>query len=722
MTQEQGAARRPSRRDDAVLLAALLEAIDAIPDGFVLYDDDGRLLHCNRAFLDFHGDFAEALVPGVPLPEPVRGEAETARRRRVLRAATRDQHCSAVECGPVCTDWIFCRAGGDGGSNREMFATTVDGRWMRIDEHRTSNGLVVGLRTDLSGLREMQHQLARSEAKFRTLFAMAPVGIVRTASDGRIVDANPAFAVITGSSPDDHRPLPDLFDPRDREAIAADLARGFEEDRYGPVERRMVGADGSEVVLSMEGTRVAGDDGSAFLWSILQDVTERRRAEAQIRHAAHHDVLTGLPNRKHLAEVLEGFLVEETVGALLLVDLDNFKAVNDTFGHEAGDFVLVEAGRRLRAGVRADDFVARLGGDEFAVVIGGPIRAAEAFDLAQGLVAALGRQVVGRGRAIRVGASIGVAIAPDHGREADAILRAADHALLEAKRAGRNRVVAFTPQLIAVHRRRGELGERIRRALYEDRVRPHYQPIVELETGRLLGFEALCRVGTGEEWRTPPMEAFRDPDLGRALDERMLDRVITDLVRWRAEGLAVGRIEVNVGEARFGEEGFVDDLSWRLERAGLEPASIGLEVTETILLDLACRSLPMRLERLRACGIAIALDDFGTGHASLAHLKSLPVDRVKIDRSFVADVIFDAASRAIVEALVRLGRGLGKEVVAEGIETGGQRRALMELGCRLGQGHFFSVPIAAAEVPALVAAIERRVVGAVLGKPGDHLR
>jgi diguanylate cyclase (GGDEF)-like protein/PAS domain S-box-containing protein len=721
MAEEQDAVQTPDRGDGAPPLADLLEAIDAIPGGFVLYDRAGRLLHCNRAFRTFHADVADALVPGAHFIDLLRAETETASWRAASGSPGGGRRCG-VDCGPVCAEWIACCSETHAGLRSEMYATTADGRWMRIDEHRTPNGLVVGLRTDLSDLRDVQRQLHQSEAKFRTLFAMAPVGIVRTTADGRIVDANPAFAVITGSSPDDLRPLADLFDPRDRAAVTGDLAQGFSEARYGPVERRMVGPDGRELVLSMEGTRAVDGDGAPFVWSILQDVTERRRAEAQIRHAAHHDTLTGLPNRKHLAEVLEGLLVEEKPVALLLVDLDNFKAVNDSFGHEAGDFVLVEAARRLRDGVRDQDVVARLGGDEFAVVIGGPIAESEVVACAERLVEALNRHVVGRGRAIRVGASIGLALAPEHGREGDAVLRSADHALLEAKRAGRNRVVVFTPELFAVHRRLGRLGEQIRRALAENRVVPHYQPIVHLESGYSRGFEALCRVETSAGWVTPPMEAFRDPDLGRALDERMIDRVLADLVRWRTAGLDVGRVHVNVGEARFGEERFVDDLLGRLDRAGLEPASIGLEVTETILLDLASRALPARLERLRGAGVSVALDDFGTGHASLTHLKALPVDRVKIDRSFVADVIFDPASRAIVEALVRLGRGLGKEVVAEGIETAGQWRAVVELGCRLGQGHFFSKAIAAGAVPAVVGAPDRHVAGAVLGKSMDHLR
>ncbi len=704
------------------LLGALLEAIDAVPDGFVLYDADDRLVLCNRAFRDFNPELATLMTPGVSFRELIAAKATAALRSCGLEQFVR--RTCGVDCGPTCVDWLDCRRGVHGRNHGVMFETTADGRWIRIDEHRTPSGMTVGLRTDLSDLRDVQDQLARSEAKFRTLFALAPIGIVRTSAEGRIVDANPAFAVVTGSSPDDERGFADLFDMRDRGGVFEDLRQGFGDGRYGPVERRLLGPEGSETVLSLEGTQVIGEDGVPYLWSILQDVTERKRGEARIWHAAHHDPLTGLPNRKRLAEVLDAALRAEGGAALFLVDLDNFKAVNDTFGHEVGDSVLVETAARLQEAVREGDFVARLGGDEFAVVLNGPLAPADALALAERLVDGLGRQVVRRGRAIRVGASVGVAHIPEHGDESEEILRSADHALLEAKRTGRNRVVAFTRPLGLARRRRVEARDTIVAALAEDRVHPHYQPIVDLESGAIRGFEALCRVRHGDAFEALTTDVFRDVDVGPALGARMIERVFADLATWGAAGLDVRRIDVNVCDADFADPRFEDRLLERLADWNETALPIGLEVTETTLLDLDLgrADLPRRLERLRARGVAIALDDFGTGHASLVHLKSLPVDRVKIDRAFVSDVVFDPASRAIVEALVRLGRGLGKEVVAEGIETAGQRRALLELGCRLGQGWYFAPPIEASEVVDLLASAERSVAAAKLGKFVSDLR
>lgn len=719
MARGEGRTATAKAQDGSDLLDALLEAIDSVPDGFVLYDSDDRLVLCNHAFRDFNPELSELLRPGVPFRELIAAKAAAASRGRAAEEAERAR--CGVDCAPGCVDWIECRHRTHGRAHGVMFETTADGRWIRIDEHRTPNGMTVGLRTDLSDLREVQSQLTRSEAKFRTLFAMAPIGIVRTSRAGRIVDANPAFAVVTGSGPDDARGFCDLFEVGDRDEVAGDLDRGFDDGHFGPVERRLIGPEGSETVLSLEGMRVIGEDGVPYLWSILQDVTERKRSEARIWHAAHHDSLTGLPNRKRLAEVLEATLTAGTGAALFLVDLDNFKTVNDTFGHQVGDAVLVETARRLREAVRREDFVARLGGDEFAVVLDGPLGDGEALASAERLVERLGRRVVHRGRAIRVGASVGMALIPDHGEAGEELLRSADHALLEAKRSGRNRVTAFTRPLGIARLRRVETRDTIAEALAADRIRPHYQPIVELESGEIRGFEALCRVRRGDGFEPLACEVFRDAEVGPALAARMVERVFADLEAWSAAGLDVGRIELNVCDTDFADANFEDRLLDRLARRQ-DLAPIGLEVTETTLLHLPHADLPRRLERLRAQGVAIALDDFGTGHASLVHLKTLPIDRVKIDRSFVADVVFDAASRAIVEAQVRLGRGLGKEVVAEGVETVGQCRALLDLGCRLGQGWYFAPAIGADAVADLLASGERSVAAAKLGKFVSDLR
>ena len=673
----------------------LLEAIDTIPEGFVVYDGDDRLLLCNRAFRELNAEIGDRIVPGVTFAELI-----AARERAAGTPSCSEPRCG-VDCGPRCADWLLCRTRAHGQPCGVMFETTDDGRWIRIDEHRTPGGLTVGLRTDLTDVRDAQAQLARSEAKFRTLYAMAPVGIVRTTLDGHIRDANPAFAVITGSSPDDTRAFPDLFDRRDAAAIRADMAAAGDVGAYGPVERRFVGPDGGEITLLVEGTLVVGPDGERSLWSILQDITERKRVEARISHAARHDALTGLPNRSHLsAELGSGrWTHAEARYGLLLIDLDNFKLGNDSPGHEAGDVLLRTVAQRLAAAVAPGDLVVRLGGDEFAILAEDVADTAALAERAARLFESLGDEILYHHRAIRIGVSIGMALAPIHAHEPAELLRFADMALYEAKRSDRNRAAVFTPAMEEANRRRYDLLSATRRALDEDRVVPHYQPIVDLATGELRGFEALCRV-VGGDTVVEPSEIFQYPEIGRAVDLRMLERVADDLARWRDIGFDFVHVSINVCDAEFWRDGFDARLLGALDARALDPTLLGIEVTETAFLADGDRALVPMLEALRRRGITLALDDFGTGYASLTHLKKLPVDRVKIDRSFVADIVFDTASRAIVDALVRLGHGLGKEVVAEGIETEAQRRTLMDLGCRLGQGFLLGRPLAACAVEA----------------------
>lgn len=691
-SNRSSASLRPRRGELAH--AEFLEAIDAIPEGFVIYDRDDRLLVCNRAFRELNIDIADLLEPGVSFADLIRG-----RVTRCGQGSGGGASCG-IDCGPRCRDWTLCRAQVHAEPRGVMFETTITGRWVRIDEHRTPSGLRVGLRTDLSDVRDAQTQLARSEAKFRALYATAPIGIVRTSIDGRIHDANPTFAVITGSGPGDSRRLPELFDPRDRAAVEEDMAAAGRVGAFGPVERRLVGPDGGAITLLVQGAAVTDTAGVTSLWSFLQDISDRKRMEARVWHAAHHDGLTGLPNRSGLSLRLGA---EDRRGpgdrlGLLLIDLDNFKVVNDSLGHEAGDVLLQAVAARLAGAMRAGDFVARLGGDEFAVLVGEveDERGLEAF--ARRLFDRLGEEISHRGRPIRVGASIGMALAPDRSFDPNELLRWADMALYEAKRAGRNRLALFTPAMEEANRRRYEVVAATRRALDEDRVVPFYQPIVDLEAGTLCGFEALCRIVGEEGLDIRPTEIFAHPEIAGAVDVRMLERVCDDLVCWRDRGLDDVPVSLNVCDAEFWRDGFGERLCSELERRGLPMERLSIEVTESAFLTEDVRDLVPILEGLRQRGISSALDDFGTGYASLTHLKSLPIDRVKVDRSFVVDVVFDLSSRVIVDSLVRLGHGLGKQIVAEGIETEAQRRTLVELGCRFGQGFLLGYPMSSADV------------------------
>ncbi|MGY1807663.1 EAL domain-containing protein [Blastococcus sp. SYSU D00669] len=433
-------------------------------------------------------------------------------------------------------------------------------------------------------------------------------------------------------------------------------------------------------------------------------------------HRAGHDPLTGLPNRSFLQEQLQppGSF---RPGVLFFIDLDRFKDVNDHFGHAAGDEVLVQFAQRLRALARADDLVARLGGDEFALVTSARLTHSQAEDLAQRILLAADAPLVvrsgdGTEELVTIGASVGIAHAPaaDHGRPGDAfdvLLSEADTAMYRAKSLGRGRAAAFVPELLEDReateevRARHQLERRLRVAVETGQLRLQYQPVVSLPSGRTTGVEALAR------WHDDEL-GWIPPDRFVPLAERT--GLIVDLGRWVLRTACVAAagwpatvsgasptVAVNVSPVQLAQRGFVDEVVAALELSGLEPQRLCLEITETAAItDLAATAA--RLDELRRLGVRLALDDFGAGHSSLTLLRRLPVDLVKIDRSFVEPVATDTADAVLVRLVIEAAHSLGKRVCAEGVETLEQAQQLVAMGCDSAQGWLFGRP---ADVPAL---------------------
>ena len=451
-------------------------------------------------------------------------------------------------------------------------------------------------------------------------------------------------------------------------------------------------------------------DGRATkLMGVVQDITERRSAEAQMWHLANHDPLTNLPHRALFHERLDLAIRESLRSgrktALMLIDLDFFKEINDAYGHDAGDTILRSFAARMSESVRVSDTVARLGGDEFAVILTGLSADGDIDVVLARLQAQLDRPVNYRGDLLSCRASIGIALCPDHDSEATQLLRDADFALYSAKAAGRARAVRFSSMIRQARDHRIAAAIRVRSALAADAVFPHYQPVVCIDTGRVIGFEALLR------WRHPVeglkdpgsiLAAFEDSELAFALSDRILSRMIGDMRRWLDDGLDFGRIGFNVSEIEFRRGDLAVRLLDRLTRAGIPPSRLVVEVTETVLLGKDLAAAKAQLDALRQGGIAIALDDFGTGYASLTHLRQIPVDIIKIDRSFIKDVTRQHESSAIVSAVVGLCRSLSIELVAEGIETCDQLTFLRERGSLHGQGYLFQKAMAADRLPAFL--------------------
>ncbi len=445
------------------------------------------------------------------------------------------------------------------------------------------------------------------------------------------------------------------------------------------------------------------------VWS-FRDITERIAASQRIETLAHTDVLTGLPNRALLAERVERALAlaarEGEPFALLQLDLDHFKHINDTLGQAFGDRVLVEIGERLGAAVRQIDSVARLGADEFVLLVQRS-DAAGAEAAARRVMDALQRPFTLDGLNFTVTASVGIALHPADGANLDELLRHADAAMREVKASGRAAWRFHTRRHDAGEaelRTRMTLDHAMRQALARDRFRLHFQPQVAAGSGAIVGAEALIRWSDPELGEVPPgrfIPVAEESGFIVAIGDWVLRHALAQGARWHAEGRPL-RLSVNVSALQFRQPGFVDGVARALRDSGLPGHLLELELTESILIQDAEDSLS-RVHALAALGVQLAIDDFGTGYSSLGYLKRLPITRLKIDRSFVTDLPGDASGASIVDAIVKLGRALGLHVIAEGVETEAQRSFLMRCGCDEYQGWLFAPALALEEFEARLA-------------------
>jgi diguanylate cyclase (GGDEF)-like protein/PAS domain S-box-containing protein len=478
-------------------------------------------------------------------------------------------------------------------------------------------------------------------------------------------------------------------------------------------EHRMTHRDGSWRWMLSRGLAVRDEKGAAYRMAGSQtDITERKLAEEQLLHDAFHDALTGLPNRAlfldRLGLALERSRRRDGRFAVLFVDLDRFKVVNDGLGHLAGDALLVAVSQRLLAFVHPGDTLARFGGDEFTILLDEVGGAEDAVRTAERIQGELSRPFdLPSGREVFTTASVGIALSDVRYQTADELLRDADTAMYRAKAQGRARYVLFDA---GMHTRAVELltlETDLRRALERDELVVYYQPIVAIDTGRLSGFEALVR------WRHPlrglvlPSEFIgfaEESALIVPLGAWVLKEACRQTAAWvrSASGDPPLTVSVNVSARQLARPELGDEVEAALEESGLPASSLRLEITESLMVQSA-EAAPATLARLRGLGIELYVDDFGTGYSSLGTLQTLPVDKLKIDSSFVARLEANEGSRELVRTILALARNLGLGVIAEGVETEGQRRLLAELGCEQGQGFLFAGPLTAEEVGELVA-------------------
>jgi diguanylate cyclase (GGDEF)-like protein/PAS domain S-box-containing protein len=469
------------------------------------------------------------------------------------------------------------------------------------------------------------------------------------------------------------------------------------------VEKRMRHKDGHYLPILTRYTIQRDPDGTpVHVSGTNMDLSERKQTETQIEFLAHHDSLTQLPNRlllqSHLEHAIRSAQRESSRLALLILDLDRFKNVNESFGHGAGDELLQQVTQRLTARLRGMDTVARLGGDEFAVMLPNIVHPEDAALVANELMNSLNRPwALSNGAEVRIGVSIGISIFPEHGRTTTDLLQHADAAMYQAKQEGRGRFRYFSQNLTRAARERIELEARLHHAIAQDELRVFYQPQVEIASGRIVGAEALVRWLHPQEGLIPPLRFIplaEATGLIGAIGEWVLRETCAQGKRWIDAGLPPLTLAVNLSPRQFLHGDFSVSVAAILAQTGFPPNRLEMELTEGALMEQA-EDVVQLLARLRAIGVRLAIDDFGTGYSSLAYLKRFPLDVLKIDKSFIDELPHQQGNVAIASAIVAMAHSLGFQVLAEGVENNEQLAFLRSRGCDLYQGYLASKPVPA---------------------------
>ncbi len=561
---------------------------------------------------------------------------------------------------------------------------------------------------------EAQCEAALNQQRFTAAFTHAAIGMAIVQPDGRIQQVNQALCLLLNTA----EPLllgqrfAALLHPGDA-ALFRRRTEGGGSEAGGAfsMELRCRHASGREIWVSLHCGRYIdpANDHSGLIYQ-LHDITSRREAEGELHHIAYHDSLTDLANRncfnERLGVAVERSRLDAAVRfAVMFLDLDRFKVVNDSLGHQAGNLLLREVAQRLANGVRPSDLVARLGGDEFAVLLEQVGTPDDALALAQRLLVALSAPLMINGTEVLPGASIGITFSDLGYRSADEVLRDADLAMYAAKADGRRRIALFDQSMHERIAEKLKLEGDLRRAIGDGQLSLVYQPLYDLSPFRLSGFEALARWVHPERGHISPdvfITLAEESGHIEALTGWVIDQAVGQLAQWRAAGLASVPLDmhVNISGRDLGNAGLVNLVRETLLRHDLPASQLTLEITETTLMGKLSVALDA-LHALRKVGVKFSIDDFGTGYSSLAYLSTLPIDSLKIDRSFVMGMDKAPQNLEIVRAVVNLGRSLGKKIVAEGIETAEQLAAVKAMGVDVGQGYLLSRPIRAEQVPAL---------------------
>jgi diguanylate cyclase (GGDEF)-like protein/PAS domain S-box-containing protein len=574
---------------------------------------------------------------------------------------------------------------------------------------------------DLSERKAVEAARQQSDAEFGALFNQAAVGMAETDMRGVFLRVNEKLCSMLGYTADE------LLGLRFQQITHSDdLTRNLEllrsfasgERQAYTYEKRYVCKDGSALWVSVTMSRVStGPDSAPNAFAVIEDISERKRAEERLMYLAQFDALTGLPNRSLVRDRLTLAIArakrnDQMVGVMFL-DLDNFSEVNDLLGHAAGDRVLQTAAALLSASLRDVDTLGRLGGDEFTIVLENITGEDQVSTVAEKIKKVFAEPIVVDGREIFVSASVGIAFYPHGGETVDALLQSADVAMYHAKGQGRNVHAFASPTMTAEASERFQMVALLRRAMERQEFKLHYQPIVDLKSRDIIGAEALIRLDSPEHGLISPAKFIplaEGTGLIVPIGEWVLKTACLEAKNWQVQGQPPVLVSVNLSARQLRTKGLVEMIAGTLSETGLAPELLKLEITESQIMEDG-RDVMDRLDAIRRLGVGLAMDDFGTGYSSLGNLAKLPVQVLKIDRSFVARMLDDSDAMALVSTILTLARSLRLKVVAEGVETEQQEKALRLLRCDEMQGYFFSRPLPAAEFAALLARHRRAVDG-----------
>jgi len=675
-------------------------ALESMRQGFSIWDDDLRLVLWNGRYIETYGLGADRLRAGMPLLEVCAITVAAGNHPGTTAAELFETYRERlVACTDPATVTVYDKAIRD-----RTIRTTYQRRpglgWVVIHEDITEE------KRRMQALLDRERELEQQNMRFKAAVDNMSQGLCMFDADHRLVICNKRYSDLYGMPPELVRPgttLEEILDHRiDRGVVPKDLA-----DAY--VASRLAMATGGVEVFDtaqlQDGRIIAvrhhpmPDQG----WvATHEDITEQRRTEARMRHLARHDGLTDLPNRtqfRERMEVAEARMRRGDIMAVLFVDLDHFKSVNDLFGHGVGDLVLREVAARLRRVCRDSDVIARLGGDEFAVLHGPCTTPEEAAVLADRIVKAMAEPLEFDRHHILTGASVGIAVGPHDGADAETLMKNADLALYRAKADGRGAYHFFEPDMDAALQHRLAFEIELRAALANGELRLAYQPLLSLGDNRISCIEALLR------WHSPSRGIVMPDAIIPIAEESGLIGPIGAWVLKEACAAAASwpahvHVAVNLSPAQFRLRNLVDHVASALSASGLDPGRLELEITEAVLLADGDQ-VTAALHRLHDLGVRIVMDDFGTGCSSLNQLRAFPFDKIKIDRSFIRDLASRRENLAIVRAVIGLGRSLGVATTAEGVETEDELDLVRGEGCTEVQGFLFSPPLPATSVAEL---------------------